>query len=290
MKLRPGPPPPPAEPGKLRFVFPAPGIQDGPHPRSREELERRSAFGASPGWRGRGRHLLSTGAAGRKLTPPSRAMGSDVWVGPWRPHRPRGPIAALYRGPGPKYMLPPNTGTGVGRGVEGLPRPVPARGRLNPAAGRKGGKSVGGRDTVHCARGWEQRGPAVTLGRSFRLHPARPVAAPRPGVLLRRSPPHAADFVRPRARPPDSSSYDRARPRRHPCLLHLRPSAPRSALPHSGTRSGPLGPRAPQGRAASGKAHPGTPYLCPDAPSPCTLTPQNRYLHIWISTPSLTGL
>ncbi|XP_034499466.1 outer dense fiber protein 3B [Ailuropoda melanoleuca] len=37
-------------------------------------------------------------------------MGSDAWVGPWRPHRPRGPIAALYRGPGPKYMLPPNTG------------------------------------------------------------------------------------------------------------------------------------------------------------------------------------
>ncbi|XP_077023982.1 ciliary microtubule associated protein 1B isoform X3 [Tamandua tetradactyla] len=38
-------------------------------------------------------------------------MGSDVWVGPWRPHRPRGPIAALYRGPGPKYKLPTNTGT-----------------------------------------------------------------------------------------------------------------------------------------------------------------------------------
>uniref|UniRef100_A0A8D1UZG1 Ciliary microtubule associated protein 1B n=2 Tax=Sus scrofa TaxID=9823 RepID=A0A8D1UZG1_PIG len=37
-------------------------------------------------------------------------MGSDVWVGPWRPHRPRGPIAALYSGPGPKYKLPPNTG------------------------------------------------------------------------------------------------------------------------------------------------------------------------------------
>nr|XP_027808980.1 outer dense fiber protein 3B isoform X1 [Marmota flaviventris] len=37
-------------------------------------------------------------------------MGSDYWVGPWRPHRPRGPIAALYRGPGPKYQLPPNTG------------------------------------------------------------------------------------------------------------------------------------------------------------------------------------
>ncbi|XP_054552772.1 outer dense fiber protein 3B isoform X3 [Talpa occidentalis] len=37
-------------------------------------------------------------------------MGSDAWVGPWRPHRPRGPIAALYSGPGPKYQLPPNTG------------------------------------------------------------------------------------------------------------------------------------------------------------------------------------
>nr|XP_010341676.1 outer dense fiber protein 3B isoform X1 [Saimiri boliviensis boliviensis] len=36
-------------------------------------------------------------------------MGSDAWVGPWRPHRPRGPIAAHYRGPGPKYKLPPNT-------------------------------------------------------------------------------------------------------------------------------------------------------------------------------------
>ncbi|XP_036167175.1 outer dense fiber protein 3B isoform X2 [Myotis myotis] len=37
-------------------------------------------------------------------------MGSDLWVGPWRPHRPRGPIAAHYRGPGPKYKLPSNTG------------------------------------------------------------------------------------------------------------------------------------------------------------------------------------
>ncbi|XP_021073046.1 outer dense fiber protein 3B [Mus pahari] len=37
-------------------------------------------------------------------------MGSEVWVGTWRPHRPRGPIAALSRGPGPKYKLPTNTG------------------------------------------------------------------------------------------------------------------------------------------------------------------------------------
>nr|XP_054324969.1 outer dense fiber protein 3B isoform X3 [Pongo pygmaeus] len=37
-------------------------------------------------------------------------MGSDAWVGLWRPHRPRGPIAAHYGGPGPKYKLPSNTG------------------------------------------------------------------------------------------------------------------------------------------------------------------------------------
>ncbi|XP_064224349.1 ciliary microtubule associated protein 1B isoform X3 [Aotus nancymaae] len=81
-------------------------------------------------------------------------MGSDSWVGPWRPHRPRGPIAAHYRGPGPKYKLPPNT----------------------------------------------------------------------------------ADDLRPRARPPGASPHDRARPRQRPRLLHLRPPAPLSALPHSGTR------------------------------------------------------
>ncbi|XP_074128060.1 ciliary microtubule associated protein 1B [Sminthopsis crassicaudata] len=37
-------------------------------------------------------------------------MDKSVWVGTWRPHRPRGPIAALHSGPGPKYMLPPSTG------------------------------------------------------------------------------------------------------------------------------------------------------------------------------------
>ncbi|XP_021238982.1 outer dense fiber protein 3B [Numida meleagris] len=33
-----------------------------------------------------------------------------TWVGSWRPHRPRAPIAALYSGPGPKYGLPTNVG------------------------------------------------------------------------------------------------------------------------------------------------------------------------------------
>ncbi|XP_069347649.1 ciliary microtubule associated protein 1B isoform X2 [Eulemur rufifrons] len=46
-------------------------------------------------------------------------MGSDIWVGPWRPHRPRGPISAHFRGPGPKYKLPPNTADDV------RPRPGP---------------------------------------------------------------------------------------------------------------------------------------------------------------------
>uniref|UniRef100_A0A674NAF3 Uncharacterized protein n=1 Tax=Takifugu rubripes TaxID=31033 RepID=A0A674NAF3_TAKRU len=34
----------------------------------------------------------------------------ENWVGTWRPHRPRGPIAALYSSPGPKYALPGLTG------------------------------------------------------------------------------------------------------------------------------------------------------------------------------------
>ncbi|XP_028263280.1 ciliary microtubule associated protein 1B [Parambassis ranga] len=35
---------------------------------------------------------------------------ADPWVGSWRPHKPRGPIAALYGSPGPKYALPALTG------------------------------------------------------------------------------------------------------------------------------------------------------------------------------------
>ncbi|XP_056907241.1 outer dense fiber protein 3-B [Takifugu flavidus] len=35
----------------------------------------------------------------------------ENWVGTWRPHRPRGPIAALYSSPGPKYALPGLTGS-----------------------------------------------------------------------------------------------------------------------------------------------------------------------------------
>uniref|UniRef100_A0A8C9TPD7 Ciliary microtubule associated protein 1A n=1 Tax=Scleropages formosus TaxID=113540 RepID=A0A8C9TPD7_SCLFO len=33
-----------------------------------------------------------------------------VWVGTWRPHKPIGPIAAMYKSPGPKYELPRTLG------------------------------------------------------------------------------------------------------------------------------------------------------------------------------------
>uniref|UniRef100_A0A8I3PZ20 Ciliary microtubule associated protein 1B n=3 Tax=Canis lupus TaxID=9612 RepID=A0A8I3PZ20_CANLF len=83
----------------------------GPAPES--GVRSPEAGGGAPGgpaepWVEGGAALPSAGAAGPSAPP--RPMGSDVWVGPWRPHRPRGPIAALYRGPGPKYLLPPNTG------------------------------------------------------------------------------------------------------------------------------------------------------------------------------------
>uniref|UniRef100_A0A8C6UQZ3 Uncharacterized protein n=1 Tax=Neogobius melanostomus TaxID=47308 RepID=A0A8C6UQZ3_9GOBI len=35
---------------------------------------------------------------------------TEPWVGTWRPHRPRGPINAMYGSPGPKYALPGLTG------------------------------------------------------------------------------------------------------------------------------------------------------------------------------------
>ena len=31
---------------------------------------------------------------------------TDPFVGDWRPHRPRGPISAQFKSPGPKYGLP----------------------------------------------------------------------------------------------------------------------------------------------------------------------------------------
>ncbi|XP_062246282.1 ciliary microtubule associated protein 1B [Platichthys flesus] len=40
----------------------------------------------------------------------TEVKNSTLWVGSWRPHRPRGPIAALYGSPGPKYALPGLTG------------------------------------------------------------------------------------------------------------------------------------------------------------------------------------
>nr|XP_039259154.1 outer dense fiber protein 3-like isoform X1 [Styela clava] len=37
-------------------------------------------------------------------------MATVTYVGQWRPHRPRGPIGAHFKSPGPKYMLPGSTG------------------------------------------------------------------------------------------------------------------------------------------------------------------------------------
>ncbi|EHB03473.1 Outer dense fiber protein 3B [Heterocephalus glaber] len=86
----------------------------------------------------------------------SHAMGSDVWVGAWRPHLPRGPIAALYNGPGPKYKLPPNTGRG-GAGPW-----------KQPGEGDSGGSG--------------REGTRLTLGAPPRLPPTRCGPGPRPPV------------------------------------------------------------------------------------------------------------
>ncbi|XP_073070218.1 ciliary microtubule associated protein 1B isoform X1 [Manis javanica] len=95
-------------------------------------------------------------------------------------------------------------------------------------------------------------GTQVQATTEHRLHSARPVAAPRPRLHLRHTPPHAADAVQPGAWPPGARAHDRARPRRRPSLLHLRPPAPRSALPHS--RTGPVLPGASRERGVPERA------------------------------------
>lgn len=41
---------------------------------------------------------------------PQVMSSAGEWVGSWRPHRPRGPIAAMNNSPGPTYALPGATG------------------------------------------------------------------------------------------------------------------------------------------------------------------------------------
>ena len=58
-----------------------------------------------------GRNQISrTGILGIYCEPAERKMSTGVYVGEWRPHRPRGPIGAHFKSPGPKYMLPGSTG------------------------------------------------------------------------------------------------------------------------------------------------------------------------------------
>lgn len=127
-------------------------------------------------------------------------MGSDLWVGPWRPHRPRGPIAAHYRGPGPKYKLPSNTGTGArhcaGRGGRKGWRGLCREWGAVPRAGEREVRSGGG-----CARAGaagpgdagspagyvlhdpsRARAPAFTFG--LRLPRQQVSCSPGPGYLV----------------------------------------------------------------------------------------------------------
>lgn len=153
-------------------------------------------------------------------------MGSDLWVGPWRPHRPRGPIAALYRGPGPKYKLPSNTGTGAcdcaGWGGRKGWRVCAGRGVLNP--GLESGRSVGGEGGAAPVPGQERpdpgdagtpagyllhdpsraRAPAFSFG--LRLPKQQASCSPGPGYLV-----PARMTVRGRDGTPAFSIYGRQR-------------------------------------------------------------------------------
>ncbi|XP_041611382.1 outer dense fiber protein 3B isoform X1 [Vulpes lagopus] len=205
--------------------------------------------GAGAGVRGRGQGL------GLGVRP---GAGAGVWGCP----RPRGARKAPACLPGAQdtgWAPPRSPESGVRRREAGRPaaRPSPGwrggrsclrrcRRPERPAAPhglRRVGRPLAAAPAPRPHRSALPRpGPQIPAAPEHRLHLARPVAAPRPGLLLRRAPPPAADVLRPRPRPPGSRSHDRARPRRQPRLLHPRPPAPRGAPPHS--RTGQVLPRA----------------------------------------------
>lgn len=166
-------------------------------------------------------------------------MGSDLWVGHWRPHRPRGPIAALYRGPGPKYKLPSNTGTGArscaGRGGagevcagSGVPSPGLGGGRPDPGDSET---PVG--YVLHDPS--RARAPAFTFG--LRLPKQQISCSPGPGYLV-----PSRMTVRGRDGAPAYSIYGRQR-HSAPSLTPgpgQDPGPP--AAPRTPTRARPRGP------------------------------------------------
>lgn len=157
------------------------------------------------------------------------AMGSDVWVGSWRPHKPRGPIAAHYRGPGPKYKLPSGTGTSSGRRgggggwggrcLRGLCRErgaVPRAGERKVCSGRTRGCARGPEVMLGCPSGYvlhdpsRLRAPAFSFG--LRLPTQQTSYGPGPGYLV-----PARMTVRGPDGAPAYSIYGRPRPAA-PCL------------------------------------------------------------------------
>ncbi|XP_041611387.1 outer dense fiber protein 3B isoform X5 [Vulpes lagopus] len=151
-------------------------------------------------------------------------MGSDVWVGPWRPHRPRGPIAALYRGPGPKYLLPPNIGTGVGG------RAKARRGRARGGAGPGEAVTPPAGYTLHDPS--RPRAPAFSFG--ARLPPPRTFCGPGPGHLVP---------ARMTVRGPDGSPAYSIHGRPRPAAPLLTPGPGRYFPERAGNATYPSAPR-----------------------------------------------
>ncbi|XP_041326208.1 outer dense fiber protein 3B [Pyrgilauda ruficollis] len=90
-------------------------------------------------------------------------MSNDFWVGPWRPHRLRGPTSAAYPSPGPKYRIASSTGKDQ-RDPSG--RRAPAYSFGMKLGGPEEPRSPGPQYLVPAgftARGRE-RGPAFTMG------------------------------------------------------------------------------------------------------------------------------
>lgn len=154
-------------------------------------------------------------AEGLRSLPAGPAMSANAWVGSWRPHRPRGPIAALYSSPGPKYGLPTNVGESGPWGS----------GCCCRAGGVPGARQLGDRGSA------AHRAP-----RPPRLPSARPLPWPRTRLQLWGAHGGAAGGPLPWAGVPAAPWDHRQGQGRDPRFLHLQPPPRPTTHPHPRAR------------------------------------------------------
>ncbi|XP_056371393.1 outer dense fiber protein 3B isoform X1 [Oenanthe melanoleuca] len=143
------PPPPPAAPRRCHL---------SPRRRCRHQRHHRPPAPPLPPRPSRAAEPISPsrghrGGASRRRHQQNPPMSKEGWVGAWRPHRPRVPVAGRFRSPGPQYGLPSGIGESGSAGPAGdrsrqdqvpaSPCPPPGCEHRDPSALRAPGYTFG---------------------------------------------------------------------------------------------------------------------------------------------------